>query len=95
MGFWEDFERERERIGPGPGQFEDTPMVDSGIRVKPYGEPEAPDVLSLLDNPVDVAKVRKLLRTRWSARGWRKRPKQSVVKVQHQPRLRGFIEGKT
>lgn len=82
---------EGEEVKAG-GQFEDSPMVDSGIRVKPYGETETPSVFLLLEQPVDVAKVRKLLATRWSARGWRKR---SVVKLQHQPRLRGFIEGKT
>lgn len=75
----EEFWLELEQLGPG-GQFEDSPMIDSGLRVSLYGDPPRRGALTILDNPADMAKVRKMIAGRSTARRWK--PKRRGVNAQ-------------
>ena len=75
-----EFYDDLERIGPG-GQFSDSPLVDSGLRVTLYGEPPKPSVLAILDNPVDEKRLRKMLAARWMGKGWGARTRAMRVKT--------------
>jgi len=77
----------------GQTRFGESPLIDSGIRVADYGDEPKPDVFSLLDWPVDAAKIRQLLRRNSMARRWKNRRRIGVANLPRQTRRVSGNEG--